>query len=232
MAKLKTNRSHKDTLTSERSVYTAFSQLQVAIFVIAALDYNIEFANDYFLKLLQKRKSILGKSLFTTFPELAIQDKKEIIDRVLRTGEAVHMVEHEVFLLKNRKKEQRFFNSNFQAVEKADGSISGVIVIFTEVTRAVNSQKTSNANERNLKAALGAANIRLASVHDEKRKLENEKRIENYPRSLIEASRDPLFAINTDGKVTDINNASVLITGSSRESLIGSNFLDHFTDAG
>lgn len=51
-----------------------------------------------------------------------------------------------------------------------------------------------------------------------------------YARSLIEASRDPLFTINTQGKITDINNASINIFKVSREKLIGSDFFEYFTD--
>ncbi len=51
-----------------------------------------------------------------------------------------------------------------------------------------------------------------------------------YVRSLIEASKDPLFTVNPVGKITDMNHASVLITGVSRENLIGSDFFDYFTD--
>ena len=51
-----------------------------------------------------------------------------------------------------------------------------------------------------------------------------------YTRSLIEASLDPLFTISPGGKITDINNASVNITGISREKLIGSDFFDYFTE--
>ena len=38
-----------------------------------------------------------------------------------------------------------------------------------------------------------------------------------YARSLIEASLDPLFTISPDGKITDINNASINITEITRE---------------
>ena len=51
-----------------------------------------------------------------------------------------------------------------------------------------------------------------------------------YSRSLIEASRDPLFTINLEGKITDLNNASVKITGMSREEIIGTDFFDYFTE--
>ena len=51
-----------------------------------------------------------------------------------------------------------------------------------------------------------------------------------YARSLIEASLDPLITINTDGKIMDMNNALTKITGLSRASLTGTDFLDYFTE--
>jgi PAS domain S-box-containing protein len=51
-----------------------------------------------------------------------------------------------------------------------------------------------------------------------------------YASSLIEASLDPLIAINKEGKITDMNQAKVNITGVEREKLMGSNFFDYFTD--
>lgn len=51
-----------------------------------------------------------------------------------------------------------------------------------------------------------------------------------YARSLIEASLDPLFTINLQGKITDLNNASVKVTGVSREHIIGTDFFGYFTE--
>ena len=51
-----------------------------------------------------------------------------------------------------------------------------------------------------------------------------------YARSLIEASLDPLVTISAEGKVTDVNDASVQATGVSREQLIGTDFCDYFTE--
>jgi PAS domain S-box-containing protein len=56
------------------------------------------------------------------------------------------------------------------------------------------------------------------------------EQVAQYARSLIEASLDPLVTINAAGKITDVNEATVLITGCSREELIGSDFSDYFTD--
>ena len=51
-----------------------------------------------------------------------------------------------------------------------------------------------------------------------------------YSRSLIEASLDPLVTISAEGKITDVNRATELVTGVSREQLINSDFADYFTD--
>jgi PAS domain S-box-containing protein len=51
-----------------------------------------------------------------------------------------------------------------------------------------------------------------------------------YSRSLIEASLDPLVTISKEGEITDVNKATEEVTGCSREELIGSDFLDYFTE--
>jgi len=51
-----------------------------------------------------------------------------------------------------------------------------------------------------------------------------------YSLSLIEASLDPLVTISTNGKITDMNEATANITGMSREQLTGTDFFDYFTE--
>ncbi len=52
----------------------------------------------------------------------------------------------------------------------------------------------------------------------------------SYARSLIEASLDPFVTISPSGKITDVNRATEIVTGCSREMLIGSDFSDYFTE--
>ena len=79
-------------------------------------------------------------------------------------------------------------------------------------------------------AELVIANKELAFQNDEKVKRAAELRVANYARGLIEASRDPLVTISPEGKITDMNQATVYITGIDREQLIGSDFFAYFTD--
>ena len=43
-------------------------------------------------------------------------------------------------------------------------------------------------------------------------------------------SLDPLVTISPEGKITDVNEATVKVTGVSRELLIGTDFSDYFTE--
>jgi len=62
------------------------------------------------------------------------------------------------------------------------------------------------------------------------RDVTSQKQASQYARSLIEASLDPLVTISPEGKITDVNEGSIKVTGISREKLIGTDFSDYFTE--
>ncbi len=62
------------------------------------------------------------------------------------------------------------------------------------------------------------------------RDVTEQKQASQYARSLVEASLDPLVTISPEGKITDVNEASALVTGLPRERLIGTDFSDYFTE--
>jgi PAS domain S-box-containing protein len=51
-----------------------------------------------------------------------------------------------------------------------------------------------------------------------------------YASSLIEASLDPLFTISKEGKITDMNEATIQATGKLSLELIGTDFFIYFTE--
>ena len=61
--------------------------------------------------------------------------------------------------------------------------------------------------------------------------LESIQYVSNYERSLIEASLDPLVTINTLGKITDFNQATIDITGIAKPELLGTDFFHYFTNS-
>jgi PAS domain S-box-containing protein len=86
-----------------------------------------------------------------------------------------------------------------------------------------------NVEKEKRAAELIIANKELIFQNNEKEKRASELINANYARSLIESSLDPLVTINTEGKITDVNEASIKVTGVAREKLIGTNFSNYFT---
>src|SRR5439155_269268 len=71
----------------------------------------------------------------------------------------------------------------------------------------------------------------MSSDISEKKQAEEQLRsASQYSRSLIEASLDPLVTISPEGKVTDVNEGSIKVTGITRDKLIGTDFSDYFTE--
>src|SRR5664280_2443855 len=62
------------------------------------------------------------------------------------------------------------------------------------------------------------------------RDVTEQRKASEYARSLIEASLDPLVTISPEGVITDVNEATIKVTGVPRDKLVGTAFSDYFTD--
>ncbi len=122
----------------------------------------------------------------------------------------------------------------FQANEK--GKRADELII-------ANKELIFQTKEKGKRAAeLAIADIELIFQNKEKEKREianknleilsnSAKLASQYSLSLIEASLDPLVTISTEGKITDMNEAMVNVTGLTRKMITGSDFFDYFTDS-
>jgi PAS domain S-box-containing protein len=78
---------------------------------------------------------------------------------------------------------------------------------------------------------------RVAGILAAARDITAQKRLEeqlrdqqNYNRSLIEASVDALMTVDPGGVITDVNEQTARLSGYNRKQLIGSPFVEYFTD--
>ena len=74
------------------------------------------------------------------------------------------------------------------------------------------------------------ANGKVLGVFAAARDVTALKQAAQYARSLIEAALDPLVTISPEGKITDVNEATIKATGTPRDQLIGTDFSHYFTD--
>jgi len=76
---------------------------------------------------------------------------------------------------------------------------------------------------------IGASTI-ARDITERKKAEEAIRRANAYNRGLLEASLDPLVTIDPEGKISDVNAATVRVTGYSQEELIGTDFSRYFTE--
>jgi PAS domain S-box-containing protein len=175
------------------------------------------------IKELKKEEQPNDNELVTAKKELALQK----IEKEKRTQELVVANKKLVFQnLEKCKREEELALANielaFQTHEK--GKRAEELVLANKELVYQNNEKGKRAEE------LIIANKELVYQNLEKEKRAAELTKANLAKILIEASHDPLFTINPNGKITDLNNASAKITGMSRENLIDTDFFEHFTE--
>jgi len=99
--------------------------------------------------------------------------------------------------------------------------------------------QTEEKDKRAAELIIADKELDYQNEEKEKRSVENKeleassyslKLASQYSLSLIEASRDPLVVISPEGKITDMNEALVNITGIARKKLRGTDFFDYFTE--
>jgi PAS domain S-box-containing protein len=69
-----------------------------------------------------------------------------------------------------------------------------------------------------------------AEIDERKRAEERLTAASQYARSLIESSLDPLVTISAEGRITDVNEATIKATGATRVELVGTDFSEYFTE--
>jgi PAS domain S-box-containing protein len=138
----------KDSNKNNDLTTNIFKQAPVAIVIFRGKDFVIEFANDFYLQILGKSDHIIGKPLFESFPELKNQGLKEILDGIMQTGIPFNLNEHGLVVERNGKKEKLYFNCAYQPLRENDNIITGVIVVFSEVTEQITARKLVEDSEK------------------------------------------------------------------------------------
>ena len=166
----KSNIDNLKKIANELDAFEIFRQAPIAICIFKGNDYTLEFANNFYLQILGRDKSIIGQSIFISFPELEKQGLKEIIDGVIENETPFIINDHEMYLNIDNKNVQSFFNCVYQPLEDSNGSVTRTIVTFTNVTEQVLAKNKNHAYQQSLYNELAIANIELAHQKEEKGK--------------------------------------------------------------
>ncbi|MEP6750742.1 MAG: chemotaxis protein CheB, partial [Bacteroidota bacterium] len=120
-------------------------QAPVAIMILKGRNYEVELANDFYLSIVEKGKELIGHPFFESLPNLKGQGIKELFDNVMETGSPFYGSEMEFHILRSNKREQCFFNFVYQPILEQDNTVTGIIVVVSEITGQVVARKKMEA---------------------------------------------------------------------------------------
>ncbi|HEY6144144.1 MAG TPA: PAS domain S-box protein, partial [Flavobacterium sp.] len=181
-----------------------------------------------------REKEKRANELILANEELAFQNEEKenrAAELIIANQELAYQNEEK----ENRANELIVANEELAYQNEEKENRAAELIIANKELVFQNKEKIKRADE------LVIADIELDFQNKEKEKREitnkelealnySAKLASQYSLSLIEASRDPLVTISPEGKITDMNEATVIITGMLREELIGSDFFNYFTD--
>lgn len=173
--------------------------------------------------------------------ELTIANKELIYQNNEKEKRAAELVianielEYQNTVKEKRASELIIANKELAYQNKEKENRAAELIIANKELAFQSGEKKNRANE----LVLADKELNFQNEEKEKRVIESKeleaynyslKLASQYSLSLIEASRDPLFTISLDGKIMDTNQASVRVTDVSKEDLIGSDFINYFTE--
>ena len=173
--------------------------------------------------------------------ELVVANKELAFQNEVKEKRAAELiVANKELLFQNKEKGKRaaelvIADKELAFQNKEKGKRAAELIIADKELVFQNQEK----EKRSAELVIVDKELRFQTKEKEKQEIANAeleaiskslKLASQYSLSLLEASLDPLVTINTEGKITDLNEATVRITGISRGHLKGSNFFDYFTE--
>ncbi|HEY0040500.1 MAG TPA: PAS domain-containing protein, partial [Flavisolibacter sp.] len=138
-------------IKQEQKFRNVVEQAADPILILKGEDMVLEVANKALLDLWKTDETAIGKTFLEILPEMKGQGFLELLQQVYNTGEPFQGSEvPAVFDEEGEKKRTVYFNFTYQPYREADGTISGVLVLASDVTGQVEAKQKLVESEKNL----------------------------------------------------------------------------------
>jgi PAS domain S-box-containing protein len=151
---------------SEQNLRSMLLQAPVAICIFRGENMVVEIANEKMLQLFGRSASqVINKPVSEAMPELKNQSYKEMLQKVLESGEAFSANDLPVSFLRKGVIRPVFIDLLYQPLREANGTISGVLVVAHDVTEKVIARKAIEESEANLQERVKQRTEELAEIN-------------------------------------------------------------------
>jgi len=213
---------------SERNLRQTIIQAPVAMCILRGEKFVVELANELMFELWGKpSENLLYKPIFEGLPEAKDQGFEELLEGVYTTGKAFSAIDVPITLPRNGQLEKVYINFVYEAYHEADGSVSGILVVATDVTEQVlarhkiedvvaeRTKELARANENLQKSNAELAQFAYIASHDLQEPL---RKISTFSQMLEHKIGDKLDE-QSKNYLNKIHNASARMTTLIRDVL-------------
>ncbi len=139
--------ARKQIEASEKRFSNILEQSLMAVSIFKGREMRISFMNEPMIVMFGKGRDVIGKPLIEVLPEIEGQPFPQLLDDVYTTGVPHYGYEMPGTLVRNGKAEETYFNFVYQPYREVDNSITGIVVIGTEVGVQVIAKKQIEESE-------------------------------------------------------------------------------------
>jgi PAS domain S-box-containing protein len=173
--------NQKKLYESERNLRNTIAQAPVAICIYRGSDFIIEEANAHMFEFWGKpSEQVMYKPLFEALPEAKNQGYEELLAHVLKTGESFSANEMPVTLMREGQVQTVYINFTYEPIHEADGTITGIMAMATDVTKQVLNRKQVEESEQRVRSLVESAPFPIGVY------VSREMRIELANQSIID----------------------------------------------
>ena len=180
---------------SEQNLRNMILQSPIAMAILKGPLFVVEIANDRMYELWgRSREELLHKSIFEGLPEVKDQGYEELLTGVYTTGKTFSALGIPVTLPRSGRIETVYINLLYEAFREADGSISGIMAVATDVTEQVLArQKIEELVEERTKE-LEKANESLQVINKELQR--SNQNLEEFAHAASHDLKEPIRKIH------------------------------------
>jgi PAS domain S-box-containing protein len=145
---------------SERNLRNTILQSPVAMSILKGPFFTVEIANKRMYELWGRGEDeLLHRPIFEGLPEARHQGLEEVLLNVYKTGETFTANERPIPLPRKGSVETIYLNFVYEPFREGDGTISGILVVATDVTDQVYARRKIEESEARTRLSTAAAHL-------------------------------------------------------------------------
>jgi len=171
-----------EQVRSRQRFKNVLEQAKDPILIFKGEEMTLDVANEALLKIWNVDQTAIGKTFLEILPEMKDQGFLELLQEVFHTGKPFQGYEvPAVFKEPDGTSRTVYFNFTYQPYREADGTITGVLVLASDVTGQVEAKHKLVESERNLRNTIMQAPVAMCILKG--------------PSFIVEVANDRMYSL-------------------------------------